>query len=360
MIALPTRADRFAFLYSRARALKSQLLTKAEYDAMIKARDVQDALRMLATTPYAPYLPKAEDGVDLIRVEHGLMEAYASLYRSLMLSSAITRAAKNLFSHLYSRFDYAALKSLLRAIYSGVSEELPLYYITPTSLFTTEVCEAILKRRDPRAVLLYIASPSVRKALEESLIVCDKLGSSLPAEVALDKLFYTTVWRLRINLEDYDRRSVSRIVGTEVDVANMLIVLRCKAMELSASETQEMLIPIRYRISAELENALSSPSVMDAMRSLASGLYSVAITADVLKSCEKEASITPLEAALRAFTLRENLAAVADYPFQAGPIMAFLNLKQYEIWDIRAILVGKANDIPPQEIVELTTLYRIL
>jgi len=332
-------------------------LKATEYETLIKASDERDTLRILSGTVYAPYvinLPTEE--FSLLAFENALLKSYYDVYERVM--SYTTGIARDFLAKVYRRYELTCLKFVLRAFLTKVPLKEIATYITPIGSFTPQICADLLKKKEPKEIIDMVKEDNLKVKLLSALEKCAQLHSSIPAESAIDQYFFTTLWKLVGQFDDWDRRTI-RILGTEIDMSNINILLRGKAIGLNPSTIKELLIPIRYRLGSELEYSLNTPTALDTLRALTSGHYSDQLSS-AIAACEREKTILLTELILKRHFLKENLGVFGGYPFQIGTLLAYLNLKFYEISDVRAIVVGKWNRLTSERIKELLVLYELM
>jgi len=334
--------------------MKASLLKTTEYEALIKAINEQDALRILSGTTYAPLSSSlSTKEFDILKLERTLLESYYTVYEHVI--SFAVGVAKAFLQKVYQRYEFACLKSIIRAFYADVPRGEALIYVTPIGSFDVEVCADLLRKRELREVIEVVRETKLKVKLFEAIEKSMRLHSSLPLECAIDKYCFTILWELANQLKDWDKRTV-RILGTEIDLTNINILLRTKSMGLDISTTKSFLIPVQYRLGFEFESSLNMLTALDALRTLATGYYSNPLL-DTIPICERKETILPVELALKRHYLKENLKVFGGYPFHVGTLLAYLNLKYYEVGDIRALIVGKFNRLPPEKIKNLLILY---
>jgi len=166
------------------------------------------------------------------------------------------------------------------------------------------------------------------------------MNSTIPIEMAVDRFHLSSLWAIIGKLDNWDKEPVRDIVGTEVDAANMGLILRGKHLGMSFSTLRDLVIPIRYKLRQEVEITIEAATVAEAMQAFSSGHYGT-IVSDVRAECEQQMTLLPLELALKRHFAQRCSRTFVGYPFGIGPLLAFTNLKYFEALDIRTILLGK-------------------
>jgi len=346
------RADNYAYAVSYVRALRSRLLSPEQYETLLKAKDEQEALRYLTETVYAERLTKLSGKQwDPIETDLAIFEDYYDILGEL-LRTRTTEATRQLLETTYVRQEFSCLKIIMRLVKAETIPEELAQLVTPVGRYTPERILRLLKTRDIRQLLEDIDDPKARTMAIENLEKYEKTNSTLPIEVAADKFHLSSLWDMASRLDNWDREPVQDIVGTEVDAANVNLILRSKNLGMSASALQDLVIPIRYRLDQEAELAFEVATAEEAMRVLSTGYYR-SIISSVTTECERKRSILPLEIAMKKFFVERCSRVFIGFPFGVAPLLAFLNLKYLEGLDIRTLLLGKRDKMTAEALRHL-------
>jgi len=346
---LPGRADSFAFAVSFVRALKSKLLTTSNLDMILKSKDEVDAIRVLSDTVYAPYVSKfIGKPFDIKQFEDAVQESYHDDYARVIRATA-SATARNALTLMHRKHELNCLKMILKCVIEGVPAEQAKDLITPMGEYTYDRCLELLKMKDLGMIAEDIKDRKARRLVLDSLPECKKLGSTIPLEASIDKYYYKTIWNLTQQMPQSDKVPVESILGIEIDSANLDILIRGKEAKIPISHLERFMLPIRYRLASEFEQAMNAPTAGDALRILSSGFYSVVLqrAAETVKSV---GSLLPVEVAMKRYLASRNLSVFTGYPFHAGTLLAYLNLKLYQTQDIRGIVLGKRDGMAADKI----------
>jgi len=346
---LPGRADSFAFAVSFVRALKSKLLTTSNLDMILKSKDEVDAIRVLSDTVYAPYVSKfIGKPFDIKQFEDAIQESYHDDYARVIRATA-SATARNALTLMHRKHELNCLKMILKCVMEGVPAEQAKDLITPMGEYTYDRCLELLKMKDLGMIAEDIKERKARELVLDSLSECKKLGSTIPLEASIDKYYYASIWNLTQQLPQSDKTPIENIIGIEIDSANLDILIRGKEAKIPISHLERFMLPIKYRLASEFEQAMNAPTSGDALRILSSGFYSVALqrAAETVKSV---GSLFPVEVAMKRYLASRNLSVFAGYPFHAGTLLAYLNLKLYQTQDIRGIVLGKRDGMAADKI----------
>ncbi len=187
----------------------------------------------------------------------------------------------------------------------------------------------------------------------------------LPLAVALDKYVYGEIWRAAGKLRGLDKKIARTVVGIEIDAINIKVILRCRAMGISEEQIRRYIIPVSEVFGEkELEGAIRAADIKSSIESLLEAAklamardYRYVLT-DLLREYEASQSLSRLEMVLDRGSLKTSLRMLKRYTpfFNIGLILAFLNLKWSEVKNLRAIVRGVEDKIPPDKIRKLLIL----
>jgi V/A-type H+-transporting ATPase subunit C len=202
-------------------------------------------------------------------------------------------------------------------------------------------------------------------ALEEALREYEKTGVFLLLEAALDKYVYGMIWRAVGKLRGLDGKIAGVVLGIEIDAINIKVILRCKAMGISENQTRRYLLAVSGVLGEkELEDALRAADIKSSIEYLmtAARLARARDYRYILTSLRKGYASSPLlsrlETILDRGLLTISLKMVKRYTpyYNIGLILAFLNLKWFEVKNLTAITRGVEAGIAPEKIKKLLVL----
>jgi V/A-type H+-transporting ATPase subunit C len=347
-----TRADNYAYAIAYIKALRSHLLSGQQYDTLLKAKDDQDVLRGLGDTVYSTHLSKfSGKALNLVDIDSVIFEDYYRILREFRTAST-TEQARQLLETTYVRHESSCLKIIMRLVKAGAPLEESTRLVTPIGRYTNEYVLKLLKTKDLRQLFTEIDDPMLKAIALDRLAECEKIDSSLPVEMAIDNYHLGYLWSIASKLDYWDKDAAKDIIGTEIDTANMSLILRAKPLGIPFSALRHLLVPIRYKLTQEVETAVEAATAADAMRVLSAGYYGNIIS-NAITECEQKQSMLTFEVALKRYFAERCSRAFLGYPFTAGPLLAFFNLKYFEALDIRTLFLGKRDKTSPEVLLRL-------
>ncbi|MCP8319951.1 MAG: V-type ATPase subunit, partial [archaeon] len=178
--------------------------------------------------------------------------------------------------------------------------------------------------------------------------------------ILMFKLEHYQPFNIWNSLSPHSDSFARRIVGKMADLLNIMFILRSKYLGLEANVVHSFVIPIhQYLPSSELERVIQVPALRDAMQLLSLGHYGKLIT-QVSLGLEIDQALSEIEINFDRYIARECLLSFQGIRFHVGVIIAYLMLKFNEISDIRAILFGKVNKLPVEDIRRKLMLHHAI
>jgi len=328
-------------------------------------RSLDVILSMLAKTPYRFDIESIpSQHLDSVSTEKSLFRNLARTFEEIIECSP-----KNigfLLSVIQRKFEASNVKAMLRAIKANLNVDEAMGYIIPAGRLDEANCRKKLESSKGIADFADALSDS-----EYGAILKDALGENegtIPLhvfEAAMDKYAYGRIWKAATKLRGLDGKIARNVLGIEIDSANLKVILRCKALGLGESQIKQYLIYSSNVFGEnDLENAIKAVDVKSSIELLLSAARLVMVRdhqymlVDLLKEYESSQSLSQLEMVLDRSLLKANLRMLKRYTpfFNIGAVLAFLNLKWFEVRNLRAIVRGAEGNIPPQEIKKLLLL----
>lgn len=335
------RPDAYAYALARVYAKRSYMLKAEDFENMARAISYQQALRYLASTSYGPYIASAEEVMD---VDRGLAQSYNDLFEEL--TRLVSGKAKAYIELSKYKHELEVLKAILRAKFSNVPKTEALRLIVPVGRYGPEVCEKLIGARDTSTAIFMVQDEELKGRLHVALKGAEELKSPYPLELAVDRYAYGLLGKAVEELKGLDRDWVRRLLGEEVDLKNFMVCLRLKSM--GVKDYKNYLLPYKFRFTVEMASkAMSAPTLSEALT----------VVKDLWGEVPKATSLTEVEAHLLRRLAKVNAAIFLHYGFHVGILQALLNLKFFEVRNLKALLIGKSEGLPAEDIMSRLILH---
>jgi len=152
-------------------------------------------------------------------------------------------------------------------------------------------------------------------------------------ELVAERVAYESIWQAVAALDPADRRAAERVIGVELDAANLVRALRMRRTHgLGPEEVLGYAIRGGLYLDARLRSVLAHEPIESWPSHLASTPYAGALAA---------ADATPaLELGLRRVRARAAERAVRGSPFHLGLVLAYLTFVELQAADLQRIAEG--------------------
>jgi vacuolar-type H+-ATPase subunit C/Vma6 len=163
-----------------------------------------------------------------------------------------------------------------------------------------------------------------------------------------------------------DNLIAKNVLGIEADAINLKVIFRCKMQNYPKDRVKEYFMPSFVFNEEVFERALELPDI----KSIAEYMLEVSertnnpfysdMFAHISKHCKS--SLSELEKILEITSLKTSLNIMKKYLkyYNIGYVLAFLNLKWFEIRNLRCLIVGSERGIAAELIQRFLVLQNSL
>jgi vacuolar-type H+-ATPase subunit C/Vma6 len=338
----------YAALNARVRAMYSSLLDPQDMARLSEAADFPSIIASLKSTSYAPYLENLkEKDMSPRRVLLQLKGRLADAYFSVIHMAP--GHARPLLNQLYRSFEVGNLKAILRAVLTGPTTETDATHweqvddvLFPMGSMSVLPARAMIESGSvPAAVELLRGTP-----YEETLSFAMKRYSAeqnlFPLEVALDLNYWRLLWREAKRLSGLDRDFALRVVGSLLDMNNLMWAIRYRVYhQLSEEELINYTLPFGYHVHDEDIRAIAAGADIS---TVVGRIYPTITDVNALLE-DPHSGLPLLEARLKRYIVKQCLAAFTGNPFHIGIPLAFLILTNLEIEDLTILIEARSSHL---------------
>ncbi len=333
---------------ARLRAMRSQLLTQADYRALLARANFEELITALADTPYQPEIEAV-----LVRMEgvRTLFEALrANLSRTLgQLRGFFEGQPLTLVNLLLRRWDRHNLLSILR----GQSQEIPADLILATLVPVGQLDEVSLRElaRQPtlRAAidLMITWQLPYARVLREVQLRGDPMSAFDQLEMTLNRYHYASLWA-ELGAANGNAAIVLEHLRTEVDLINISTTLRLARIpgvtilvgqRFNTPDVRSLLIEGRGHVPVQqlAELVAAGQGVEDIILGLSETRYGPALAAGWQRYQAGEASLTVLERELERWQAGQTAAMFSRNPLSIAIPLGYIGCKEIEVANLRLI-----------------------
>lgn len=343
--------DEYGYANARLRAMKSRLLTRTAYAALINEPNVEAIVAQLTHTVYQPAIEAAlmrASGWECLA--QGLRRHFATTVARI--TGFFTGTPQRLWQILIARYHVFNLKTVLR----GQALTIPVDEILDTVIPTNDLREADLRRltqqTSVRAMVDVLATwhHPYAPALLQAMPRFAEHRDLAELELALNRAHYTLAFAELDNQHDVNTELVRQILQREIDVTNMLTGLRLSAwggsaarlMERYGSNTPAMfLLKEGGAATRKLFAMREIPAIDQLVRDLHDTEFGVALARAQSRYTETRALVA-FEDELESYATRKNLEFFHKDPLTIGIAIGYLMALVNEMRNLRVIGRGKA------------------
>jgi V/A-type H+-transporting ATPase subunit C len=335
----------YAAISARVRAMYSSLLSPQDFARLSDAPDFPTLITQLKQTAYGPYLENLKDK-DLTpqKVDSAIKGRLADSYYSVIHMAP--EHARSLLKQLYRYFEVQNLKAVLRAIITDPSWERVQDVLFPMGSMTVLPAQAMVESGSVGAAIELLQGTPYYETLSFAMKRYSAEQNLFPLEVALDLYYWRQLWQEAKKLQGQDREQASRIIGSLMDVNNLMWVIRYKIYhQLSEEEIINYTLPFGFRVRDEDVRAIAAGADLS---SVVGRVFPGIPDLNALLE-EPRAGLPKLEIELKRRLMQQCLAAFTGNPFHIGIPLAFLILSELEIEDLTVLIEAKSSQMPEEE-----------
>jgi V/A-type H+-transporting ATPase subunit C len=342
----------YAAISTRVRAMYSDLLTPQDITRLSESPDLATLVGALKTTPYGKYLSGLKDNEMtprrvIFQIKHRLADSFSSVIQQA------PEQTRPLVKQMYRYFEVGNLKAVLRSIQtvSSWNSELPAWervreVLFPFGSFASIPAQAMVEAGNIGAAVELLKGTPYESTMSFAMKRFSAEQNLFPLEVAIDLDYWRVLWGEIKNLSGRDREMGLKLIGSLLDLNNLMWVIRYKVYhKLSEEELINYTLPFGYRVRDEDVRAIAAGSDISAV---VSRIYPN--IADVNSLLDHPQSGLPkLEQQLKQQVVRQCVSAFIGYPFHIGLPLAYLLLSDFEIQDLIVLIEAKSSKLSDEE-----------
>jgi vacuolar-type H+-ATPase subunit C/Vma6 len=340
---MPGGVSGYAAINARVRAMCSTMLTPQAWVRLCEATDLSALIGSLKDTVYGPYLTRvAEENLTSRRAVYQIKGRMADAYVSVIrLAPVHTRP---LLTQLYRHFEVDNLKAVLRGIVTGAPWDRVRHVLFPPGP-TLLPAQAMVEAGSVEAAVEQLRGTPYYDTLSHAMKRYTAEQSLFPLEVALDLDYWRTLWSDVNRLPSQDRAQSLRIVGSLLDMNNLMWAIRYRVYHhLSEEEVINYTLPFGYWVRDEDIRAIAAGAEIP---QVVARVYPDLTDVETLLQ-EPRSGLPELELQLQRHVAEQCRAAFSGYPFHIGVPLAYVVLNELEIQDLTVLIEAKSSQTPAE------------
>ena len=330
---------------ARVRARKGRLFDEKQISELVETNNVEEVENYLKGDPeYA-------DVLDEYPLDKALDVERANTYD--FIARLAPKEVKDPFVVMSKKTDIDNIKSLLTAKEVGLSADETKELLIPCGSLYSEL-ESLADAEKVTDVVTSLDGTEYATALEDALPQYEETNMILPLESALDKYYLGKLLRSSEVPADENKQILYSYVGTQVDVANLKLIIRAKQDGLEYDEIAPYILEDGYQLREwKLKDLMESPDVTNVVSGLEGTKYANALS-DAIPVYNETGSVAVFEKALDTYAADYAKSLSVKKPLGIGPIIGYLSQKENEIKNLKIIARAKREaDFPNSKIMEM-------
>ena len=334
----------YSVAHSWVRAAYSRMLVPETWAQLCAASGFGALLTLLQGTDYGPFLGQVEDRNltprrALYQIRSHLADRFTQVIR------LVPEYARPLLTQLYRLYEVDNLKAILRGLVAGAPWEQVRYVLFPLGPLTVLPVRSMAEAQSVEAAVELLRETPYHYTLAHAMERYAAERSLFPLEVALDLDYWRGVWQDITRLAGRDREQALRIVGSLVDMTNLMWAIRYRVYHgLSEEEIINYTMPFGYRVRDQDIRAIAAQA--DIAQVIAP-LYPGFTDVDSLLH-QPNTGLAELELRLQRQIAERCRAAFLGYPFHIGIPLAFVVLNELEVQDLTVLVEAKSMQLPAE------------
>jgi V/A-type H+-transporting ATPase subunit C len=342
----------YAAISTRVRAMYSDLLSPQDMTRLSESPDFVSLVGALKSTPYGKYLSGLKDNeLTPRRVIHAIKSRLADSYSSVVQQAP--EQTRPLVKQLYRYFELGNLKAVLRSIQtvSAWNPEVQTWdrvreILFPFGSFSTIPAQAMVESGNVGSAVDLLKGTPYESTMSFAMKRFSAEQNLFPLEVALDLDYWRKLWAEAKKLSGKDREMGTKIIGSLLDMNNLMWVIRYKVYhKLSEEELINYTLPFGYRVRDEDVRAIAAGSDIAAV---VSRIYTNISDVNALLE-NPTAGLPKLEHALKQQVVKTCVNAFIGDPFHIGIPLAYLLLSDFEVQDLIVLIEAKSTSMADEE-----------
>ena len=343
---------KYSGLSAKIHAMEANMLTFDDYKTMCNISTVKELSAYLEKCPaYSSQISSlSESDLHRIQIEKQLM---ISMYRDFIKLYKFTSANDRSFLNIYMvYFEVGVIKVLLRMVLSGkeLSHELAEFKSFFDKHSSIDI-NKLLKASNTEEFIESFKGTEYYNILS-MLITVDNV-TIFDVEMRLDMYYYLQIWKLKDKfLKGAGKVSIENIIGTEIDLLNIMWIYRSKHFYDVDNETLfAYLLPIHYKLKKAQVKKLIEAKTDEEFQQIIKGTVYARVMAEFYNEGEKD-----IQKLLFATLSKIQKKAVHAYPMSLAPVKYYMYRKKTEISNITKIIEGIRYNLQPEEIMSYLSI----
>ena len=290
---------------ARVRARKGRLFDEKQISELVETNNVDEVEN------YLKGIPEYADVLDEYSLDKALDVERANTYA--LIARLAPEEIKDPFIIMSKKSDIDNIKSLLTAKEVGLTADETSDLLIPCGALYDEL-QNLVSADNVSDIVTALDNTEYATSLEDALPLYEDTNMILPLESALDKYYLGKLLRSTDVPADENRQILFAYVGTQVDVANLKLIIRAKEDGLDYDAISPYILEEGYQLREwKLKDLMESPDVTNVVSGLEGTKYADALT-DAVSLYNDTGSVSVFEKALDVYASNYSKSLASKKP----------------------------------------------
>lgn len=335
----------YIYACTRMKVRKASLIPREEYMRMLNM-ELPEITRIIEETHYKAEIDElgtSFSGIDLVEI--ALSWNLAKEYQNII--ELVPGHLKKFTRSYLLRWDIQNVLTILRGKLQGISSGKIREITIPAGSLDKTALDRFISEDSVDRIIEGLKKHPLYPVFEREMQGALESGSFARMENELFKAYYAELIKEAMSGVK-GGNAFLHYIRLDIDTKNLMAVFRLKgAVETDA--VREMMIPGGTFSVDELTRLAGSENTDEVIETIKNRMKMDSFN-EVLETFKEERSVHKIEVALIKAKLAQLDRLSRRYQFSICPILLYLELKQYEVANIRAVARGKESNLPTESI----------
>ncbi len=348
------RALRYGYSNTRAKVMEAKLLGRQTMQAIVAAPDRGAVISLLIQTDYG----KALTEFGGLGIRNSMIDFALSRNMAERLGRFVDIAPKEdraIIRSLTGKLELSNVKLAIEAKERGLPYESIAQYVVDYGRYNATAIKETMRESNVVEMLRRLEKNSpYSRIMADAIKAYESSGDAVAAAAAIDLGYYGMLENAITRLLEIKDPSVS-IIRMDIDMKNLLTLIRGKARGMPFQEIQGSLIPRGGMDANVMRNLYSNSENISAIASKAGSFD--------LKQAEEQyresKQLILFEIAMRNQLFNKSLKMLRHAVLSFSALLAYVYLKETEIFALRILVKSKIYGLSKDETSKLITWSEI-
>jgi V/A-type H+-transporting ATPase subunit C len=339
----------YGYSNTRVKAMKANMLSKEKINEILQMENLSQIIALLLKTDYKEDIEEF-GGLNIYTnlIDFALNKHIARTVEKLIRITP--KREKEVIEKLLVKLDLYNLKLILYSKATNKSyDSIRKYIIESSKIPNIIIKEALEQSTLDDAINKLIKKTPYKKILESIKEIYKKSNNIEEVEEIVDRYFFEEFGKNAKIIEKYSINA-AKIIAMDVEIRNLLMLIRSKKYNLSEEQLKQLLIP--YGITKTKELLYIYENSKD-LKELINNIKSFDLR-EVFNKYEKENKrLLTFEISMKNQLFKKIKILLAHEVLSIGTIIYFFYLKEREVLNLRIIINSKIYGIGNKDVEEM-------